>query len=133
MLYNKNRMYRQRPSALQNILASRIIFLIILILMLVVGVALGRELYRRYLINQEMDNIKAEIAKLEQKNLEINQLTDYLKTDDFVEREARLKRGLQLPGESIAVITGAQKSVLTPTEQKANLANPLKWFNYFFK
>ena len=126
-------MYRQRPSAIQNLLASRTIFLLIAILSLVVVVALGRELYRRYLINQEINNIKAEIAKLENKNLEISQLIDYLKTDDFVEREARLKRGLQLPGESVAVITSAQKSSVETVSPQANQANPAKWFNYFFK
>ncbi|MFA6428153.1 MAG: septum formation initiator family protein [Candidatus Buchananbacteria bacterium] len=125
--------YTKRSSSLGEFFSSKLLLAVLFLLVLLVLVGVVKETYRRYVINQEIKAIKSEVARLEQKNLEVSQLIDYLKTGDYAEREARLKLGLQKPGETVAIVTGAQKSQANENNVEVVISNPQKWYNYFFK
>ena len=96
--------------------------------------------------NREINQIKAEINNLNQKNKDIGYLLDYMHSKEFLEEQARLNFGLQKPNEQIIVIQPATPSTITdslidsqvfdlpapPQPKLAVSSNPKKWFNYFF-
>ena len=90
-------------------------------------------------INGEIKKSQDEIAQLQAKSNDLNNLLSFLNTDAFLEQEARLKFNLQKPGESVVVIPssgGKQENVGDATAAEAgqnSLSNPRKWWDYFFK
>ncbi|NQU99489.1 MAG: septum formation initiator family protein, partial [Parcubacteria group bacterium] len=84
----------------------KLITLVGMVVLVFVSIALGKEVYRRHQINQEIDAVKQDIEELERKNHEMQALVDYLNTDSFKEIQARQSLGLQKEGE-VAVPTPA--------------------------
>jgi cell division protein FtsB len=121
---------------------KRIIFksltLIGIILLVVVSIALGKEIYGRHQINQEIEKAKHEIEDLERKNYELQALIDYLNTDSFKEIQARQNLGLQKEGETavsiepgISLPSQNQEITFESGEVKES-SNPRRWWDYFF-
>ena len=87
-------------------------------------------------IQDEIARLRAEAERLEGRNLEILELSRELTTEEFLEREARLKLGLQRPGESVLMFGSSQGA--EEAEQKAaplgasRRANARNWWYYFF-
>lgn len=113
-----------------------------IIVLILVSIALGKEIYRRYQINQEIKTVKSEIETLQKKNQELQALVDYLNSDYYKEIQARQNLGLQKPGEQAVAIeaapttenaasTGISK-VATSAEPARELSNTEKWWKYFF-
>lgn len=106
--------------------------LIVLVLLLIVS---GREAYRNYKINQEIKNLQKKIDELRKSNAELNELGRYLQSDEFLEKEARLKLNLIKDGEKLIIIKRSEEEI-SPEEKKVeenkNIPNILKWWEYFF-
>lgn len=129
------------PSTKKGFIFKLITFIGIIVLILV-SIALGKEIYRRYQINQEIKTVKSEIETLQKKNKELQVLVDYLNSDSYKEIQARQNLGLQKPGEQAvaieaapttegAISTGDSTKIAT-AEPTKNLSNPEKWWKYFF-
>ena len=123
----------------KKIFSSKLFILAILVLAALLGLAIGRSFLKRYQVNREVETLKAEIAKLETGNRDLSDLISYLQTDFFAEQEARLKLGLQKPGEKVAIIPSAETGVgpelaISSGEEynEKTLSNPRKWWRYFF-
>ncbi|MFH1225670.1 MAG: septum formation initiator family protein [bacterium] len=125
--------------AVKALFSSKLFILAVLVLAILLGLALGRSFLKRYQVNQEIETLKTEIAKLETGNRDLNDLISYLQTDFFAEQEARLKLGLQKPGEKVVIIPSNEadiKPALAISEEgeynEKALSNPRKWWLYFF-
>ncbi len=113
-----------------------------IIVLILVSIALGKEIYRRYQINQEIKTVKSEIETLQKKNKELQVLVDYLNSDSYKEIQARQNLGLQKPGEQAVAIEAAPATegaastdtskVVTAVDPAHELSNPEKWWKYFF-
>ena len=94
---------------------------------------LGKELKARYELRKEIRELETQIKNLEGKNQETKLLIDYLKTQEFQERQARSLLNLQKPGEFAVALPFQEKSTSTELEsahdQRSNFA---KWWDYFF-
>lgn len=117
----------------------KLVTLIGLILLVFVSIALGKEIYRRYQINQGIDELKQEVDSLERRNYELQALVDYLNTDSFKEIQARQNLGLQKKGEvavavepGVAISSKDQGSTFASSEETKKISSPKKWWNYFF-
>ena len=99
---------------------------------------LGRELYKKYQIRQDVRNLEAQAAKIEGQNQGLLELINYLKTPEYKERQARAVLNLQKPGEIAVALpgTGNTEKFRDPLgdEQEATgeISNFKKWWNYFF-
>lgn len=108
------------------------------VLLIFVSLALGKEIYRRYQINQEIKSVEDEIERLEKRNKELQALVDYLASPSYKEIQARQNLGLQKPGEQAVAVEPAPAASAqdnqNPAEPKEeNLSNPHRWWNYFFE
>lgn len=116
-------------------ITAPIVFCAVLVILIFVSVSLFREIMRNRTIDKEIRKIEEEAERLETRNLEILELVKELEDMDFLEKEARLKLGLQKPGEKVVVINRINQDVQV-SEGPANLnnvTNPIRWWHYFFR
>jgi len=107
-----------------------------MIFLVLIIIASGRESYRNYRVNQEIKNLQRKIEELQKINTELSELEKYLQSDEFLEKEARLKLNLIRDGEKLVIIKRAEEELssdeVKPEENK-NIPNILKWWEYFFR
>ncbi|MFA6296670.1 MAG: septum formation initiator family protein [Patescibacteria group bacterium] len=116
----------------------RLITVFGLVCIIFIAMGLVRELVNRYMVNQEIEKMQAEINTLERKNQELGGLVDYLNTDAFKEIQARQNLGMQKDGETAVSIESMPDNINTVAElpqdnnDSSDKTNMEKWWNYFF-
>lgn len=118
-----------------NKLLSSHFFVFILVLVLIgVIAAVGKESYRKYQINKEVGGIKREIESLKEKNQTLSNLLDYFDSEKSLEKEARLKLNLLKEGEKLVIITPNKKADLenqvSEDIQRDEVSNFEKWLKW---
>ncbi|PLX26394.1 hypothetical protein C0580_00005, partial [Candidatus Parcubacteria bacterium] len=116
----------------RKIFDSNIFTLFLVVLLILSFVKVTKELMIRKEINEEIQKMEEQLATVEGKNTEMEKLITYLNTDEYIEKQARLKLNLSKPGEKQVNIAGTDESV-DIFAQDDKTPNPIKWFNYFFK
>ena len=102
------------------------------------GMHVGKEIFKRKAVEQEVVRLEAEISKLENKSDDLSKLLEYAKTDSFVEIQAREKLNLAKQGESVVVIpevdavSGEVDKELAGNSKVLGESNIKLWWEYFF-
>lgn len=125
-------MKRQKKTLWETVYNSNIFVIILMVAFLYSAVRVGKELTRRWQINKEINNLSEELSQAQGKKNQLQDLIDYLKTDKYVEEQARLQLNLSKSGEKRIDLSEEGQAVALIAEQD-DLANWQKWFNYFFK
>lgn len=107
------------------------VFTVILVVLLILSfIKVSKEVLLRYQINKEISNLEQQLEDLDSKAAKMDELIAYLKTDEYLEKEARLKLNLSKPGEKQINLATDGQIVENEIENQGN--NISKWFNYFF-
>jgi len=125
---------RKNKLILPDLIFSKffLIFCVALFLAILFGLANGT--IKNYKVDTEIQDLQTEIKSLEGQNQDFSQLINYLKSESFIEQEAKLKLGLKKPGENMVVIPQTETNSDSNGEEKnEQLTNPAKWWFYFFK
>lgn len=112
------------------------IFILVLIFTGIFLISFAKETYRNYKVNKEIKDLKSDIKLLKTENLELTSLIDYFKTDNFAEKEARIKLGMKKADEKVFVIKDdpSNKNTNSADENQNNKTSNLeKWWQYFFE
>jgi cell division protein FtsB len=125
---------------------SKWFLIMVLIIFVLVTIALAKEFYRSHQINKEIAQLQDEIQELEGKNSDFSQFVEFLKTDVYLEEQARIKLGMKAPGEKVVVLKenasefvqgaeGDTKSFVNSSGQieKSKSKNSSNWWSYFWK
>lgn len=123
-------MDKKKDSFGSSVMRSKIFLLVLLVVFAFSAWSLINEYGRRQKIEAEITKQKEAIQKLEDKNKDLSGLIDYLRSPDYVEKEARDKLTLSKPGESLIIIEEDDQNV---TSENNQLSYSAKWWNYFFK
>lgn len=131
-----------------SFLKSKIILIIAIVALVFFIVGLTKEIMNRRSINEQIDGLNSQIQELQSQNSQISDLINTWQDGSHLEKEARLRLGLQKPGEK-AVIISQPESETSSLSQKSvdsvgvinnfsivdnnSVANPIKWIHYFFK
>lgn len=139
-----------------TILSAQLTMVILGLLCIVTLFELSQIAYKRYETEREIANYEKDIARLQNEQAELKSLLEFLNTDYFAEREARVKLGLQKPGEQVVIVSkpemvvsteseeegeqvsGGEQPILSalaggvPAEAEQKKNNPAKWGDYFF-
>ncbi len=99
--------------------------------MILVAVSAGREFYRHYLIQQEIQALERQAKELETRRLEILDLAQKIQGGEFLEEEARLRLGLQKEGETAVVVKNLPTDDQDQKELIRSRSNPQLWLDYF--
>ena len=111
---------------------------------LLVGIFTVREVYRRHRVDSEVEKLTGEVQSLEEKRVRLSELLSYLESGEAIDRDARLRLGMQKPGERVYVLdndlwrdASLEVSKTTTTSAVAvteeTVSNPVRWFHYFFR
>jgi cell division protein FtsB len=120
---------------------SGIFFLAGLAVLILVGVSLGKEAYRKRQIQKEIDGLQTQISQMDQENSNMENLIGYLSSTDFQEKEAREKLNLQKDDEKMIVLRKdpLQEASNQPEKTENTAATPedrtpnwQKWWRSFF-
>ncbi|MDD3486783.1 MAG: septum formation initiator family protein [Candidatus Moranbacteria bacterium] len=123
---------------------SGIFFLAGFVILALIGVSLGKKIYRKNQTQKEIEKLQAQIQELKQDNDNMDGLISYLSSTDFQEKEAREKLSLQKNDEKMIVL---QKDAVQPEKSESdsdqnknqlatepnNTPNWQKWLNFFFE
>lgn len=81
----------------------------------------------QYEHQREVDTLENELDDLKERNGELRDEVDGLKTPEGVEQLARESLGLAKPGEQVYVVTGSMASETTVTAEGSGAAEPPLW------
>ncbi len=118
----------------RRLLRSRIMIAANLLLIGFAGWSLFRESADGRRLAREYAELEKQIEELEGKNSDYSAIISKLGTTGFVEREARLKLGYQMPGEGVIMLRDPESAAGTVSRRETdeNISNPRKWWKYFF-
>ncbi len=146
----------------RNLISSKIAMYSIGVLVLFFAYQTAQVAIKRHQTEQDIQTFEKQVADLQHTQGSLQELNQFLETDFFAEKEARLKLGMQRPGEEVVVLTGKDaegqpvgsgdvnsenqpstktssntvasngSSLGTPAEKSKEKSNPEKWWDYFF-
>lgn len=89
---------------------------------------------QKRLIEEEMAQIKADIARYEQETAQFQEMIEYLGSEQSLEAQARMNLNLKKPGETVVVIKREDEveSKKLNEKEEAQMSNLKKWKEYFF-
>ncbi|MBU0598097.1 septum formation initiator family protein [Patescibacteria group bacterium] len=132
---------KNKHSFLNRLLRSKLAIVFEIVILIALSTALAKEIIHKYQISSEINGLQEEVAKLEQNNLELNDLISYFESDTYKEEQARLQLGLQKPDEKVIAVLGdstelaqaeADQAVAVAANTNDTRDNPQKWWDYYF-
>ena len=131
-------MVKKKKLSFKNILFSKILLYFLIILLIFIITPLFRQVNQRIRFRNELNRTKQQVFELEQQNQEFSQEIQEMQTDFFKEKQARLRFGLQKPGERVIIVVQNDnlESVKQDLKNKyftKKFFNFKSWFNYFFQ
>lgn len=115
---------------------NRLLSIAILIFALCLIVSLSRDIINLIQKEEEIEGSQLEVEELEVKNEELKKQLEYVKSAEFLEKEAREKLGLAREGETVVIlpenieeIIGANQSQISENQEMPNWK---RWLNLFF-
>lgn len=112
----------------KKILAKIVFVLLSLYLLYVVG----ERLHQSYGVNQKVEALAEEIEALKSENEDMLRKIAYYKSNDYKEKIARERLGMQKAGEQVIVILPQTKVEVVEEVPSVNYSNPEKWYRFFF-
>ena len=123
---------KKKDSDWKNKIWTSNIFSILLIILLIISfVKVGKEIMLRWEIKREINTLQVQLEDLQGRKSKMDRLISYLKTDEYIEKQARLELNLSKPGEkqiNLLNLNNTKNKDLSNTQE----SNMKKWFNYFF-
>lgn len=125
---------RQRP---RSPFVARILLIGGCVALVFVVTAIVREAQRRNVGASEIRAMETEIARLEQQRARMTDLLKEAEMPEFLESEARLRLGLQKPGETVLIVPEGSGGAIglgaaaasPPPQPQSNVA---KWWQRVF-
>lgn len=127
-------MMPRRESRKFSFLHSKVTFAIGGAVLVFIAMAIIDEVQRRRSVQREIHAIQDEVRRLESQRVRLTDLLEQADDPEFIEREARLRLGLQKPGETVFVVPESPDgsmdvTIPTPPSPQSNLR---KWWTYVF-
>jgi len=115
--------------------------LFLLTILAFMSVSVTKEVLRRFETKYEIEKLETEVARLNNRNTEIEDVIAMLNTSSAQDKEARVKLGMQNSGEQVIVLPNrkTQKEMVLPDSDRISYipvsdfeSNPEKWFHFFW-
>jgi len=132
----------QKKNIFSKIFFNQITLTIISIAIIIaIGFPLLENNKKKNQINSELQELQDQVNKIENEDLELNQMIEYFTSNEFIDEQARLKMNYKKKGEELVVIkttnklqkTDFEKQILKNRSQNIEETNLKKWWKYFFK
>lgn len=98
--------------------------------------SLAQEINRQWQVQSEVSRLESEVKQLQSSTIELQNLNQYFRTDDFQERLAREKLNYRAPGEQVVLIPEQDLSTSTgataANTSESSTPIPRRWWEAFF-
>jgi len=120
---------------------SKTFVLVLLSIVIFLSISVTRELLRRFEITYEIHKLEGDVTRLQKRNSDLQDVIALLNSSSLQDKEARVKLGLQAPGEHVVLFPDrdASHAVTLPDSDTIRYipireykSNPEKWFSYFW-
>lgn len=119
--------YQTAHSLGHKLFNSRLFLFGLIIILIVVGTAIFRE-RNDYAKNAEnIAVLENEISALEKESADLDKLVAYLRSNEFVEEEAREKLNMKKVGEEVVMVPGKKQSDELAGEANKNMGVRKNW------
>lgn len=126
-----------------SLLSSKALPFIVAPLIVFVLYQLGIVAVKAISTDQDISALQKQVDDLEKSQQHLQEFNAFLNSDFFVEKEARIKLGMQKAGERVVVLPKSERSQGAPAESRGEgpfskktahevQANPQLWWEYFF-
>jgi cell division protein FtsB len=118
-----------------TIFTPKLILILASVVVVFILLALVQEMNRRWQVQREVASLEQEIRAMENKVVELEQINQYFRTPDYLERVAREKLNYHAPGEQVVLIPDevAESAVLNSEESSQRpVAVWRRWWDIFF-
>lgn len=85
--------------------------------------------YQKYQLNKEIASMERMVRERDEKIDNLKTLTDNLKDESYLEKEARKKLNLQLPGEQTVIIIDKNNQSQIPDNLNSSVGDESFWSN----
>ena len=125
---------REKRSGILDFISSQRFFsLVALFILLAVFFPVLKTYNQRRLVEREIAEVQEQISEYEGRNQELQQLINYLQSDQSLEDQARLNLNLKKPGEAVVIIENKKNNTTQQTlDMETKASNLSKWWRYFF-
>ncbi|MDP2656134.1 MAG: septum formation initiator family protein [bacterium] len=155
-LFSGMRLSGQRP---MDLISSKILLYVVIVVSIFFAYQTLQVMVKRSKTESDIKTFEKQVSDLQSTQNRLQELNQFLGTDFFAEKEARLKLGMQKVGEEVVVLNDTGASVqkessdsrsfhtVSPTSGITSHAditssmgvsvekqksNPAKWWDYFF-
>jgi len=113
---------------------QRFLAFIGLVLLVLIFFPLLKTYSQKRLIEDEMLQIKEDIARYEVETEQLQEMIEYLGSEASLEAQARMNLNLKKPGETVVVIErdDLQNIQIENRDKEVEASNLKKWKDYFF-
>ena len=118
-----------------SLIYSKLFLVVGGIVLIFIVYTLGKGFIHKGGVSSEIKELKDEIVRLDTKNSDLSQLLGYLESEEFIKQEGKVKFGLREQGEQLVVLNEYEpekRKLEVTAEDKVEVANPQRWWNYFF-
>ncbi len=140
----------EQGAKIKKILGSRITLFLLLLGFIWLVLNAVDVYYKKYKINKQIEDLKAQITSAQNTNQQISEMIDYLGSQSFLEKEAREKLNMKKLGEEVVIIEPQRQQATSAQEvlpgndkgdKEDNLvqetpkseSNLAKWWRFFFR
>jgi len=118
----------------KNLIHSKYSIIVLLVILVFVIIALGKESYRHYMVSREINDLEKKIEELKKSNEELALTKEYFQSQKFLEEEARKKLNLVKVGEKLIIIASEQENEMKELiqQEEKTIPNIIRWWEYFF-
>ena|SRR6056297_507412 len=124
----------KEQSPVKKVFDSKYTFYILVVLFIIVFISLIRVSKNRLVLKKQSNYYDQKIEEIKQENQDLATQIQKAKTKYFQEKAARMKFGLQKPGENVIIFTKGEKNTKQEQESylKRKFSNLKAWWNHFF-
>ena len=131
----------QTEHAWNKLWHARGFVVLLLVAVFFLSVSVSKEIVRRVEITNEIADLESEVNRLVERNTDMSDLIKLFSTNSSQEKEARVKLGLQSPGENVIILPHRQQNsdIVLPDSDKIDYipvnsyqSNPEKWLYFFW-
>ncbi|MGE5392282.1 MAG: septum formation initiator family protein [Candidatus Saccharibacteria bacterium] len=116
-----------------SILKSKTTSLLLGGLLVLIMIVTAKLVVQKYQVDKEIKQLQRQAADINSQNLELGELSKYLNTPEYAERQAREKLNLKREGEYVVGLPNQGDANGAGQSGGESRSNFRLWLDYFFK
>jgi len=107
----------KKRGSLKNVLACGFLFVFVLVVIIFIFAANWKINQKRKELTARAEELRVQVAALEQRNKELKENISYVGSEDYLEQVAREQLDMKKPGEEVVVIQKEEEQEQHPEEK----------------